>query len=408
MISTSIFAGDRAPMATGAPLRVLHVAQSIAGGVASFLDELAPYQSREWGAANIRFLVPEGSAHHLERVAPAQVATFPRTERSPGDLFDFGRHAVRLIDRFAPDIIHCHSTFAGAVVRLMRPRRPDGPRLVYCPHGWAFAMEVAPTLQAAYAAAERALAARADRIIVNSLAERDLALARGLPLAKVRTVRNGIAWADPVAPREPSATIHLAFIGRHDRQKGLDLLLDAIDRHEFPRLHFHLVGERVLAGGEDRTIDDRANVTRYGWLTREQVAVLLHKMDAVVMPSRWEAFGLVAIEAMRAGVPVIGSNRGALPEIIRDGRCGHVFDLDDPDALVRVLEGLSGERLRAMGMRARSRFEACYTARRMNRETLAVYDEALGQLRRPAAPRLVATSSRTDIAREREEAVDAA
>jgi glycosyltransferase involved in cell wall biosynthesis len=100
-------------------------------------------------------------------------------------------------------------------------------------------------------------------------------------------------------------------------------------------------------------------------------------MDAVVMPSRWEAFGLVAIEAMRAGVAVIGSNRGALPEVIRNGIGGRIFDLDDPDALGRLLEELDADELRRLGESGRHRWERKYVADRMYQLTCEAYESVL-------------------------------
>ncbi len=101
---------------------------------------------------------------------------------------------------------------------------------------------------------------------------------------------------------------------------------------------------------------------------------LLERMDAVVMPSRWEAFGLVAAEAMRAGVPVIASNRGALPEVVEHEVGGYIFDLDDPDALGRLLQRLDRSELRQLGNSARRRWEREFVADKMNdllRETYA-------------------------------------
>ena len=83
------------------------------------------------------------------------------------------------------------------------------------------------------------------------------------------------------------------------------------------------------------------------------------------MPSRWEAFGLVAIEAMRSGVPVIASNRGALPEVVEDGVGGYL-DLDDRDALGRLLSNLDRSELRRLGVSARQRWQEEFLSERIN------------------------------------------
>ena len=175
-----------------------------------------------------------------------------------------------------------------------------------------------------------------------------------------------------------SKVLSIAFIGRHDRQKGLDILLDTIVRFPLQHLDFHVVGEAVC---QQRRANDAhlgsslSNITFHGWLDREATLDLLARVDAVVMPSRWEAFGLVAIEAMRAGVPVIASNRGALPEVVQDLVGGHIFDLDDRDALGRLLSHLDRDQLKRLGVSARERWEQNFLGERMNLETEQIYRE---------------------------------
>jgi glycosyltransferase involved in cell wall biosynthesis len=276
-----------------------------------------------------------------------------------------------------PDIVHLHSSFAGAVVRAFLPGSRGTPHIVYSPHGWSFAMDTFGAAKLAYAAIERRLAAGTDLILVNSVSEYELAIEFGLPERKMKLVTHGISWAPAPQRRSGSGPMRIAFIGRHDRQKGLDILVDAIGRFGLRHIHFHIVGERVISGSAGQSAPAAENVTVHGWLSRADTSALIQQMDAVVMPSRWEAFGLVAIEAMRAGVAVIASNRGALPEVVRNGIGGRIFDIDDPDALGRLLEGLDLEELRRLGESARHLWERKYVATRMNRLTCEAYDSVL-------------------------------
>ena len=113
-------------------------------------------------------------------------------------------------------------------------------------------------------------------------------------------------------------------------------------------MRLHVIGACV---NEDRTEEPASNVNILGWLPRHAIDRYYAAADAVVMPSRWEGFGLVAIEAMRNGTAVIVSNRGALPELVEDGKTGHVFDLDEGDLgnLERLLRGLDKSRLGSDG-----------------------------------------------------------
>ena len=372
-------------------IRVLHVAQMIAGGVASFFEEIATYQSEAFGKENVHFLVPRGSEAHLPSIDPAQIMTFARTSRRPGALFDFGRAARDAILRLKPDIVHLHSSFAGAVVRALLPRTSGKPRVIYCPHGWAFSIETSGTKKMAYAAVERFLARRTDLILVNSASEYNLAVKYGLRADQLRIVRNGIGWTPAPTAGLRTGQMQLAFIGRHDRQKGIDILYDAIDRFPLDGIHFHIVGESIVGRKETPSAAGRTNVTSYGWLSRADTLQLLSGMDGLVMPSRWDAAPIVAIEAMRAGVPVIGSNRGSLPEIVLNGVGGYIFDIDQPDALGELLQRLNVHELRRRRSAARCRWAQVYVAERMNQLTRAAYDCVLSQYsassaEAPAAP----------------------
>lgn len=359
-------------------VRVLHIAQKIAGGIASFFEEIVDYQNAVFGSTNVRFLIPAGEEAQLPSIDPMQIITFSATQRRPGALLQFGKTALAAVREFRPDVLHLHSSFAGALVRALIKPGPNTPKIIYCPHGWAFGIETSSVRKKAYAAVERILARRTDVILVNSQAEHRLALRFGLPAEKISVVCNGIAWAPSTRRKRQSRTVNIAFVGRHDRQKGLDILLDTIERFPLQGLHFHIVGGSVVDDSVPALRRGRANVTVQGWLDRASLTAFLLNMDAVVMPSRWEAFGLVAIEAMRAGVPVIGSNRGALPEIIREGTGGRIFDLDDPDDLGRVLEGIDHLQLKRLGASARALFENEYVAERMNHLTHEAYLRVLG------------------------------
>ena len=364
-----------APNAT----RILHIAETIAGGIASFFEEIAPYQNEAFGKANVTFLIPSGSEHHLPRIDPAQILTFSPASRKPRGLTAFRRAGEEAIRRIRPDIVHLHSSFAGAVIRAFASRRPGAPRTIYCPHGWAFAMDNGGTKQRVYAAIERALARRTDLIITNSENERELAIHFGLAAEKIRTVKNGIAWSPAAMRPDRTGPLRIAFIGRHDRQKGIDILLDTIERFPLPDIHFDIVGERVIGAGDDNSRRDLDNVTWHGWLARTDTMKLLEDVDAVVMPSRWDAAPIVAIEAMRAGVPVIASDRGALPEIVRHGVGGYIFELDDPDSLGRLLQRLNRAELDRLGTSARTRWESDYVSEDMNRRTVEAYADVLSR-----------------------------
>ncbi len=118
--------------------------------------------------------------------------------------------------------------------------------------------------------------------------------------------------------------------------------------------------------------EDTDRLTFLGWIPHEKIASYYMGCDAVIMPSRWEAFGLVAIEAMKYGKPVIASNRGALPEIINKKELGYIFDLDKPNELVLLFNHLSKNDLKTMHDIVKKEFQK-YTAESMLEKTYSLY-----------------------------------
>ena len=364
-------------------MRVVHVAEVTLGGVGAYLEEIADYQSQVFGSSSVLFVVPKGSDARLPRIDPRQMVLIDYDERSPSTLLSFGREALKAIRRHRSDLVHLHSTFAGAVVRPMLGLMPKRPRIVYCPHGWAFGMDVSDRKKSIYAQCERLLAWKTDLIILNSDSERLLGQQFGISPGRMLTIQNGISSELPGPVRaEPLADgpVEAAFIGRFDRQKGLDLLLDAVEALPQNSLHLHLVGKGDVygEGGPERV--SRRDITLHGWITRSEIFSLLSKVDALIMPSRWEAQPIVALEAMRSGVAVIASNRPGLSEVVEHGVTGFLFDLDDPGALPRLLASLKRQQLRTMGEAAKRRFEAEFTAERMNNRLVRAYERVLGGL----------------------------
>lgn len=288
------------------------------------------------------------------------------------------------IIRNKPDIVHAHSSFAGFVVRMSPALLVTTAKIVYCAHGWSFLMDFTPWRRRIYAAIEWALCGWTNSIINISQTELDGAIGAGLPRTKQFLVHSGIAVNDGDVdlaaspdlhdPEQEHARIELLYVGRFDHAKGFDILLEAMRRLEDKPLHLTVCGEAVH---EQREFLTPANVSLAGWIQRRALKDYYKKVDAVIIPSRSEGFGLVAIEAMRAGKAVIASNRGALAEIVLHRHTGDIFDLNDLDGLVQLLGHIDRDDLREQGQAGRKRFVEFFTAERMERETHSVYLQTL-------------------------------
>jgi glycogen(starch) synthase len=166
-------------------------------------------------------------------------------------------------------------------------------------------------------------------------------------------------------PLELPADPYVAAVGRVVHNKGFDLLLDAfaVIAPSRPRLRLAIGGE----GPALRELSARAarlglseRLVLPGGLRAGQVASLLARASAVVMPSRVEPFGIVALEGWRSGRPTIVTSRGGPPEFIRHGQDGLVVDPFDTDALAAALATIldDEELARRLGRSGRERFEA--------------------------------------------------
>jgi glycosyltransferase involved in cell wall biosynthesis len=197
----------------------------------------------------------------------------------------------------------------------------------------------------------------------------------------------------PVAARHLTAAggqIHVSpvvgFVGRVVPEKGVDVLVDAVRDLDARLL--------VVGGGAARPALEAQTA---GWppgkavfaggVADSDVPDYLACMDVLVLPSRtttsWaEQFGHVLIEAMAAGVPVIGSSSGAIPEVI--GEAGLVFPEGDASALRAQLAALFEDPALRMRLveRGRTRVERCYTNDRIARAQRAIYQELLAETAR--------------------------
>jgi glycosyltransferase involved in cell wall biosynthesis len=346
-------------------MRVLHFAQTLPGGIASFLNELLPYQTRAYD--KVALICPEVQSSLIE-CEGVEIVPLVKAKRTLCDLYAMRHDLRRHLQANQYDVIHLHSTFAGIVGRLV-PERHQA-RVVYCAHGWAQGMDVHPVTKMIYNAAEHALASRADVIINISGAEQRLALNAGIVESKCRMIYNGIRqrpWA-PLSNGRPHT--RLLFVGRYDRQKGLDVLAHSMK--DLARQGFSLttIGTHVIGRSVVKDMPD--GVRDLGWQPPSVVRREMEECDLVIVPSRWEGFGLVAAEAMRAGRAVAATNVGGLPEIVVHGETGVLFRPSSPDELTEKIL-MAAPLARDMGVAARARYESLFTADRMFRETHTAY-----------------------------------
>jgi glycosyltransferase involved in cell wall biosynthesis len=318
--------------------------------------------------------VPASQLAELPVPEGVTLVTYPDGPDRIRNAFLLAWATASLVRRHKPRVVHVHSTFAGAGVRPMLALMGVTAQVIYCPHGWAWDRAMSVSARKLTQAFERVMAHLCDKIVCISDHERQSAVEAGLAPRRLAVVLNGVAEKAPVplgnVPAWPVGQKRLLFVGRFDRQKGVDVLCGALARMQ-GQAHGVLVGGSVLADGPSFTLPD--NAESIGWVDPSRIEALLQSADVLVMPSRWEGFGLIAAEAMRAGVAVLASRVGGLPEVVVDGETGVLVEPDDVDALVEAVASRSVEQWHAMGAQGKVRFEKLFTMERVHHQLSEVY-----------------------------------
>ena len=244
-------------------------------------------------------------------------------------------------------------------------------------------------------ALESWLARESDSLIACSASMRDeITTLFGPLVSDVHIIRNGIdAACWPFASRSKhSGPGRLLYCGRLEYEKGIHDLIAAL-----PRIRHTHPGTTLTVAGDGTQLDWLVEQVRRhrvvkattfaGHLNHSELLDALHGADAVVLPSHYEPFGIVALEAAAAGAPLITSNVGGLAEAVINGQTGISFAPRDIAGLARavrqVLDDPEAARRRAVA--ARERLTSDFDWATVARETAQVYLAAKRREREPLA-----------------------
>lgn len=362
-----------------ADIRVLHVVERCSGGVETYVSDVIRRQreSGRYGAIELA-----ADPRYLDaRLAEAvdHVSNY-RSGRKPKDMLAAARALRGIVRERAPDLVHLHSSYPGVYGRVCADAGPTAPAIVYCPHGWSFEMDVPELKRRVFRYIERRLLAKHDMLIAISGHEFRGGVSIGAPAEGHVSIPHGVKPPKP-GPRpaalDPEFT-NILFVGRFGRQKGLDLLLKAFALTNRGDIRLHVLGGPDPGKNADLS-KAGPKVQCHGWIDHEEIDAWYAAADALIMPSRWEGFGLVAAEAMRNRLPVLASVRGALPEVLGYGAAGRLFDPEDVAAVARLIDCLNPDVLAALGEAGYARYRAAYMEERAASALEDAYDRALAR-----------------------------
>lgn len=317
---------------------------------------------------------PEGDLAAALRRAGIPVILYPGADTS------FSWQALRSlmghIRTWRPQIAHTHGSLAGRVAAGL-----TGVRVIYTKHGLAAAEEQSIQIRSAGSLAKRAAVRLfADRIVAVSEAVKRALVAQGADPGRVRVIPGGVDLK-PYEAAGPLVTGVAASLGRLQYEKGFDLLVQAMAQ---------LQGEaRLLLGGPGPLAEALAQQVKELGLEEtvdlvgfvSDVPAFLSRSGLFVLASRSEGLGLVLVEAMAAGRPVVATRVGGISEVVVDGETGLLVPPEVPSALAEAIRRLLADRDLAarMGEAGRRRAQELFSAGRMAEQTAALYTELLGR-----------------------------
>jgi glycosyltransferase involved in cell wall biosynthesis len=303
-------------------------------------------------------------------------------------IYFYGPHSVEMYGQLwheiaAADVVHLHTipyphNFFGYLVARLRQKRvvitphfhPNHPHYERWSNYW--------------------LLKRCDMVIAVSDYEREYLSSRGIDARRIVVTGNGVHRADYV-PDDlqqfqseliqrhsfSQTTKMIVFVGRKQEYKGIATLVEAF-KYLAPREDVAL----LMAGPSSSWFEanyaqlspkDRERIIDLGTVAEQAKVNLLHLADVLVLPSRFEAFGIVFLEAWACGTPVIGAATGAIPSVVGEG--GLTFEYGNARDLADKLRVVLNEPARARAMIAQGQRRLCeqFTWEKIARATRSAY-----------------------------------
>lgn len=322
------------------------------------------------------------------------IAKAIEADGSPVTAFDMRRrHVVRAVRRLRKliaqrkiDVVLSFLVHANTVAAVARRKR-NGVR-------WLQSIQTTQPTPRWHWIAQRLAAKGADGFVVPSQSIRTVACERSrIAPARVRVIPNAVDITDllnvPQPPRDPATPLRVGFVGRLDPVKRVPLLVEAIKQME--NVELHIFGNGPELRQITAAVDDSPKVTLHGFIDRH---LAMASIDVLCLPSIAEGLPMVLIEAMAAGLPVIGARSPGITDVIADESLGYLFD-GTVQSLVEVLTFVRDEPMIAHA-------RAALALERVRREL--TWDQVIPKYREflsttlPRLPRRPAASSSGDAA----------
>lgn len=319
-------------------ISILHITEC-AGGVERYLQELLPRMKALGFKQNLICSTLYDKAYY-DTIVDEVVQVKMERSFSPLGIIRVVNQIRKEIKRIQPDAVYCHSSFAGGLGRIATLGLPV--KVIYNPHGWGFQCITSRKKAKVFCLLERMLALCTDKIVCISQAEKTAALKLHIANEdKLAIITNGvnienIQKAAPFKREELGIKENAFVVGMTARLTGLkdpDTFVRAAELiyKRIPNSTFLLVGD-----GEERERIEQIAKEKHlplfvtGW-TNEPYRYMKVFNVGMLLSRWWEGFGLAVVEYMAAGVNVVATRTGGIPELISDGADGLLVDVESPE-----------------------------------------------------------------------------
>jgi glycosyltransferase involved in cell wall biosynthesis len=312
---------------------------------------------------------------------------------------------IDILRRTRVDIVHTHTSKAGVLGRFAAAI--SGIRaVVHSPHGHIFGKDAnipgvtgRPLRKAFFYFLERAAAPQARKIVTLTARNRNDHIALGLASpSKLSVLHNAVDvdCFEAAKPKRDAMRAELGYepddcvigiIGRLTSEKGHKSLLEAFCTvsKKMPKVRLLVVGGGPLRGELERAareleLDDCVRFLG----VREDVPELMSASDIVALASTYEGLGIVLLEAMALGKPVVATRVGGVPEIVVGGETGLLVGPNDPQAMADAIERLARDEnmCARMGNAGKKRVQESFTMPIMLKRLEKLYEDVLTCQRR--------------------------
>lgn len=346
------------------------------GGAQSYVIDLLPRLAREFDVT----VAAHGPGPLAAAAASAGARYVPlRHVRRPVSPFRDLLGLVelwRLCRRLRPDVLHANSSKAGVLGRLAAALA-GVPVRVFTAHGWAFKASAGRSASL-YLAADRTMRRLTDAVVCVSDEELRSGLAAGTCTSDGAVViRNGIdAGSTREAVHAERAPVRVVSVGRLAAPKDFRTLLEAVASLERGRIRLTVLGDGPLRSeleGDVRRLGLDGAVELPGEV--DDVRARLAAFDVFALSSRSEGLPISLLEASAAGLPVVASRVGGVPEVVDDGVSGFLVPAGDAGALAERLDALCDDvELRArLGRAGRERVAREFSLERSRDRHVELY-----------------------------------